>query len=175
MLVTAKKETEDNIELPTRATYYSLVDEAEREKDQKVINYDEFLDLKSESETSDNISFETLNPDLLPTEATLRVLRGESVRKAETSKPAARPRTRAKGKAMIAVYAAAILTLLLVVILNAVALVRLSVSTSGLEAEVARARSEFAASTAYADSLNGDLRVEEIIDAARDLGYTFAE
>ena len=70
MLVTAKKETEEELKLPTRATYYSLIDEAEREKDQKVINYDEFLDLKSESETSDNISFETLNPDLLPSEAT---------------------------------------------------------------------------------------------------------
>ena len=174
MLVTAKKETEEELKLPTRATYYSLIDEAEREKDQKVINYDEFLDLKSESETSDNISFETLNPDLLPSEATLRVLRGEPFKK-EASKPVAKARPRAKGKAMIAVYAAAIVTLLLVVILNAVALVRLSVSTSSLEAEVARVRSAVTAGTEYAASLNGDLRVDEIVEAAKDMGYSFAE
>ena len=174
MLVTAKNETEEEVKLPTRATYYSLIEEEAREQDQKVIDYDEFLDLKSESETSENISFETLNPDLLPSEATMRVLRGESFRKEETSKPVARSKARVKGKAMIAVYAAAVVALLLVVILNAVALLRLSVSTADLEAEVARVQRSVETLSETADSLEGSNRVDEIVKAAEELGYSFA-
>lgn len=174
MLITAKNKVEEDVELPTRATYYSLDEEA-KEADPKVINYEELLDLRNTSNFSEDISFESVNPDLLPSDTTLRVLRGQPFleEKAQTAqRPAARPRTRAKGKAMIAVYAAAIVTLLLVVILNAVALVRLSTETAALESRVQEARMAVAGMSSYADSLADP---DRIVEAAKELGYTFAE
>ena len=169
MLVTAKEQEKIETKLPARATYYSQTDE---ESDPKVIDYDQLLNLHN-TKAEDQVTVETLNPDLLPTDATLRVLHGEPfLKEREERVKAIRSRHRVKGKAMIAVYAAAILTLLLVVILNAVALVRLSVSTAELETEVAEARLEVAELSAYADSLSDP---ERLIEAAEELGYVLRE
>ena len=170
MLVTAKKDEQIQTELPTRATYYSNMDET-TEADPKVINYDEILDLNRKSAPSEEVSFETLNPDLLPSDTTMRVLRGEPFVQ-ERADERIRVRRNTKRKAMVAVYAAAIVALLLVVILNAVALMRLSVSTANLEAEVAEAKAAVAELSGYAEDLEDP---DRILKAAEELGYTFAE
>ncbi len=115
--------------------------------------------------------FKELSPDLLPTQMTLRKLstaRAPSFEQFERTEKA-RVAVNSKGKAMIAIYTAAIITLFLIIVFNAMAIMRLSGSNAALSQFNAAAQQRLEQLDAHAASLNDEAN---LIDRAGQLGMT---
>ena len=168
--------------MPSRAKYfYNTETEIEKPvfKNTSTLRYGDFTTQKSEIDSLSevNIKNEDLkrdisagNPDILPTNSTLKMLKNGNV----PSKPfdnaaSVSYRVNAKGKLLFALYAVLVLSLVLVIVLNALAIERQKSANLGIENQISLMSATVEDLQTNTESLNNNLYMQS---QAEDLGMT---
>jgi cell division protein FtsL len=140
MTTLEKERTEGfKIKMPSRAEYYNTQEEQSGSfRFTPAMQNDELTRIYTDNEELKR-DIETGNPDILPTGATLKMLRQRDIpRKPFDDEKEISFKVNSKGKLLFSLYAVVVLSLILIIVLNAVAIERQSAQNTQIENEIAQ-------------------------------------
>lgn len=137
MTTLEKERTEGfKIKMPSRAEYYNTQEGQSNFRFTPAMQNDELTRIYTDNEELKK-DIQMGNPDILPTGATLKMLRQREIpRKPFDDEKEISFKVNSKGKLLFSLYAVVVLSLILIIVLNAVAIERQSAQNTQIENEI---------------------------------------